>query len=691
MKRRFLTTVFLLLVCLPALLVPGQKIDVRDLQPKYQEWLKLVAYIIVPVERDVFLKLQSDRDRDIFIDTFWKQRDPTPGTPENEYKDEIIKRFAHVNKFYGRATTREGWQTDLGRFYMILGEPSSIERFDMSWTVPAQAWSYYGDPKKGLPGNFVLLFFQRGGIGEYRLYDPVSDGPTALLVDKRDIEDPFDYLALYEKLRQFSPTIAEYAISRVPGEYNYDFSPSARNVIVLAEIIESPRKDVNPSYATHFLDYKGMVSTEYMTNYVESDSNISILQDPATGLHFVHFAVVPKTVHVDYYDPTSQYYCAFRLDVSLRVGDDVIFQYNRDFPLYFPERDVDRIQANGLAIEDVFPAAEGQFKLIALLQNSVGKEFSLMERDIEIPAAGGAPRLSEPLVGYRMETYPRDVHAPFKLGTEKAVLDPNRTFGSSEDVHFLFTVNNLTEALRSGGEIRIAVRGLQAENPIRKSYLIRLGGQVFSRILPLGHTIPAADLAPDYYEADITLIGEGGTVIDEQRTRFVVSPQRIVPHPIVHARAFPFANQFLYYYMLAQQYDRMNDVQKARDHYLRAHGLNPGYGEGATLYADFLVRKGDVDMALEVIERLKDNERFRFDYFLLRGSALMAKARYEAAIESFLEGNKIYNSDIRLLNALGTCYRQTGETTRAVETFRASLKLNPEQPEIKAALASLEK
>jgi GWxTD domain-containing protein len=92
--------------------------------------MDLVAYHIQPVEKDVFLKLTNDRDRDVFIETFWKQRDPTPGTPENEYRDELKKRFQYCNEFYGRNTTRPSWKTDQGRIHMILGPPQGIERFE---------------------------------------------------------------------------------------------------------------------------------------------------------------------------------------------------------------------------------------------------------------------------------------------------------------------------------------------------------------------------------------------------------------------------------------------------------------------------------------------------------------------------------------------------------------------------------
>lgn len=54
----------------------------------YREWLdRDVAYIITKEEREAFLKLTTDHDRDSFIERFWQVRSPTPGAPTNPYKD----------------------------------------------------------------------------------------------------------------------------------------------------------------------------------------------------------------------------------------------------------------------------------------------------------------------------------------------------------------------------------------------------------------------------------------------------------------------------------------------------------------------------------------------------------------------------------------------------------------------------
>jgi len=681
-----------LVVLIATTLVPAQKLSEKDLPEQYKEWFKLVAYHIQPIERDVFLQLTDNRDRDLFMETFWKQRDPTPGTPENEYRDEIVKRFKYVNEFFGRATTREGWRTDMGRYYMILGPPTGIERYDATLgLVPAQAWSYYGDARKDLPPQFVLVFYQRGGIGEYKLYDPVSDGPVRLLQHQRDVEDPFDYQGLYEKIFDLSPTLAEYSLTRIPGEYGIDLSPSPRNNILLASILGTPKKDVNPAYASHFLNYKGIVSTEYLTNFVESYSSTALIQDPVTGLRFLHFSIVPADVNVDAYVPKNQFYCNFRVDISLRNGEAVIFQYSREFPLYFPDSDWDRVKANGLAVEESFPIIEGKFKLTVLLTNTVGKQFSVLEKDVDVPSAKTSPSIDGPFLGYKFETYQRDVHIPFKVNDRKLVTDPKMTFARADEIAVLFNVLNVTEDLLRGGEARISVRGLRQANPVQRSYTVRLDTTPFQKILSIPQTIPASELDPDYYEILVKLVGAGGETLDEKKESFIVSTSAAMGHPIANAKGFALANQFLYRYMLAQQSEKMNRVQAAKSLYDEAFQLNPDYKEGVVMYGSFLNKVGAFGEALQVAEKLKGDDRRQFPYYIIRGQALMGQEKYENALTELLLANRIYNSDTNVLNSLGRCYYRLGRKAEALDALNASLKLNPDQDAVKKLIQEIEK
>jgi len=681
-----------LVVLLAATIAPAQKISEKDLPDQYRDWLALVAYHIQPVERDVFMQLTNDRDRGLFVETFWKQRDPTQGTPENEYKDELIKRFQYVNEFLGRTVAREGWRTDQGRIYMILGPPQGIERFDgTQGIVPCVAWSYYGDTRKDLPPQFSLLFYQRGGVGEYKLYDPVSDGPARLLQNQRDIGDPFDYSTLYEKIEDQSPTLAEHAITRIPGEYNYDLSPSPRNAMLLATILQAPKADVNPSYASHFLNYRGVVSTEYLTNYVESSASTALIHDPATGLRFLHFSMVPAEVNVDAYVPKDQFYCSFRADVSLRSGKDIIFQYSREFPLYFPQSDWDRVRANGLAIEESFPVIEGKYKLNVLLTNTVGKQFSVLEKDIEVPAERSTPSIDGPFVGYRFESYQRDVHVPFKSNDQKLVTDPKMTFAKGETLAVLLNLVNPTADLLKRGEVRIVVQGLREANPVRKSYTVRLDAFPLQRVLSLPQTIATPDLEPDYYELRVTLVGADGETLEEKKESFVISPVSAVGHPIANAKGFALANQFLYRYMLAQQAEKTGRQELARSLYDQAFQLNPDYREGVIMYANFLNKAGAFAEALQIAEKLRGDDQRRFPFLLIRAQALMGQAKYDEALAELVQANRIYDSDTTVLNSLGQCYFRLGRKTEALEALKASLKLNPEQAAVQALIREIEK
>jgi len=681
----------LLCLIMTSFIFSGEKIKEKDLAQKYRDFLKLTRYIMFSQEKEVFMQLTSNRDMDIFIEAFWKQRDPTAGTPQNEYKDEHIKRFNYANKHFSRESAKEGWMTDRGEFYIILGPPLSIERFEGALGLyPIQVWYYYGDKEKELPPHFALVFYQRGGSGEYKLYDPVSDGAGNLMIQGRNM-DPYDYRALYEKIMEIAPTLALVSLSMIPGEIPFNFQPSPRNAFLIADIIESPKKDVKVTYATHFLDYKGMVSTEYMTNYVESETYVALIQDPLMEINFLHFSIFPKNISIDYFEPKDQYFCNFKLTASLRIEENIIFQYTKDFPFYFSPEDLPKIKGSGISIEDSFPLIPGRYKLIILLQNSVGKEFTTFEKEIFIPEESGAPRIMEPLLGYKFQSYHRDSHLAFKVLDKKLVVDPKNTFSFSDDISFFFNLSNLTQSLWKEGKVKVFIRGFKENNASQKSFTLRLKDYPFQRILFITHTIPAKELSPDYYEMKLNLIDEKGETIDEKSANFIISPTEIIPHPMVQVKAFLLSNNFLYFYMLAQQYERVKNYEKAESMFEKAYVLKPDYEKGLIRYADFLFKIEKFDESLELVENIKEDEKLKFQYYLIKGKAYMGMEKYSEAIKNLLEGNKIYNSDVSLLNSLGFCYYNVGEKEKALAVLKSSLRLNSGQKEIKMLIEEIEK
>src|SRR5579862_7950798 len=98
----------------------------KELETPYKKWLdEDVVWIISDEERKSFKQLQTDEERQAFIESFWLRRDPTPDTEENEYKEEHYRRMAYADERY--ASGIPGWKTDRGKIYIMFGPPDEIE------------------------------------------------------------------------------------------------------------------------------------------------------------------------------------------------------------------------------------------------------------------------------------------------------------------------------------------------------------------------------------------------------------------------------------------------------------------------------------------------------------------------------------------------------------------------------------
>ena len=95
-------------------------------------------------------------------------------------------------------------------------------------------------------------------MGEYKIYEPASDGPFSLLRKTKETTglDPTNVQASYEFIQREHPALAEASLTLIPDEIPYNFTPSLRSQQLLAKLIESPREHINDTYATNFLKYK---------------------------------------------------------------------------------------------------------------------------------------------------------------------------------------------------------------------------------------------------------------------------------------------------------------------------------------------------------------------------------------------------------------------------------------------------
>ena len=152
----------------------------RELAGPWKKWLNEdVVYIITDEEKRAFKRLNTDEERQQFVEQFWLRRDPTPDTEENEYKEEHYRRIAYANDHY--ASGIPGWKTDRGRIYITYGAPDEIESHPSGGsyerpinegggetsTYPFEDWRYrYID---GVGTNVIIEFVDTTMSGEYHI------------------------------------------------------------------------------------------------------------------------------------------------------------------------------------------------------------------------------------------------------------------------------------------------------------------------------------------------------------------------------------------------------------------------------------------------------------------------------------------------------------------------------------------
>ena len=126
---------------------------------KYRDQIK---YIAKAEELQVFDTLPT-ADKLDFLINFWKLRDNTPETEENEYMQDYFARYNYAAKnFRGK---EGGENSEMGRVFIIYGQPDDIERYDMQFETKAyQIWQYFTGG-----GRHSFVFVDRNNEGIYNL------------------------------------------------------------------------------------------------------------------------------------------------------------------------------------------------------------------------------------------------------------------------------------------------------------------------------------------------------------------------------------------------------------------------------------------------------------------------------------------------------------------------------------------
>jgi GWxTD domain-containing protein len=281
----------------------------KELATPYKKWLEEeVPYIITDEERSAFLQLQTNEEREQFIEAFWQRRDPTPDTVENEFKEEHYRRIAYANERFSSGIP--GWRTDRGRIYIMWGKPDQLESHTQgelynrpmqegggqTTTYAYEDWNYHY--MEGIGQNITIEFVDPTGTGEFHItMDPGekdamshvpgggpsmlesmglssqaarftrSDGSTAPLgpagTNALDSQDEFTRLEQFAKVQAPPPVkfkdLEEVVSSRIlrnqiSFDYRFDFMRITGDTILVPVTVQIQNKQMT------FRDHDGVQS-----------------------------------------------------------------------------------------------------------------------------------------------------------------------------------------------------------------------------------------------------------------------------------------------------------------------------------------------------------------------------------------------------------------------------------------------
>ncbi|RFT16694.1 MAG: hypothetical protein OP8BY_1307 [Candidatus Saccharicenans subterraneus] len=686
MKTRWsavaIVVLFSLVLLPPPAASPGQakpksqKELVRALPDKYRKWLEEeVVYIISQKEKEVFLRLENDRQRDIFIEAFWKQRDPNPNTPENEFKIEHYRRIEYANQHFGKESPGPGWRSDMGKIYIMLGEPNSTEKYENLYDLyPTIIWFYQGMAEYGLPNAFSVVFYKPDGTGEYRLYSPIKDGPMKLMPHYSG--DMTSYSEAFGKLIDIEPNVAKVSLSLIEGEPLTDLVPSiSSDILINQKIPAAPTYKVRSTYAEKLFRYQDIIEVEYTANYIDSDALVSVYQSPS-GIYYVHYLIEPKKLSLERNDNNYQTTVVINGIVTDMDGKPV-YQFDRRVPLNLRGDQVSSIRDRQMSFQDVFPLIPGKYRLSILFKNFISKEFTSVETTLNIPER--QLQMSPVLLSTRLarSSQYRGLNKAFLLNDLQFSPTPRNDFVLGDRMYAFFQVWGLSPQLRNSGSLNYEV--VRENGEIVKSFSKKLTeyteGNVFYEEFVLEGWNPAN------YTLRVNLQDGNGNILLSEKANFFISHLPVLPRSWVMTQPVDGDNSAVVQHALGLQYWNRKDLARARRYLEAAQKIDPAEPAYALDFCRLLFFEEKYQEVLNIA--LPFVNQGNKDFLEIAGESFQALKQYQQAIDYYKQYLAHFGTNVNVLNAIGECYYQLGDMDEALYAWERSLQIEPNQARIK--------
>lgn len=670
MKRNFIL-LFILILLVPPLL------SEENLSQEHKNWLETVSAIITKTERGIFLKLKTEEERNRFIQIFWKQRDPLPDTNQNEFYQEYMRRVQFADANFGHQTSRRGSQTERGYFYLLLGPPLERQLFTTSsQLLPLELWYYKGEIEFGLPPYFYLIFYQPQELGEYRLYYPGVEGPEKLTIPSL-YSKSLDRDSAFQIIKELSAELANASLSYLPGEKPLGMA-SFSSTTIISSVHSLPEKKFSDAYARSYLRYKDYVETDYTHNFIESSFQLKVFKN--FNQFFIHWAVEPKKVNFAFYE--GKYYANFQL--ILRIEDtqgNPVLEKEEEIPLKITPEQYKKHERQLFSFQDLLPVISGNYKLFFLIKNKTGKDFTSFQTEVFVPQERSGAFLSSLLLYHsreRLEKSERKKLKAFTFEGNQYVINAQNNFLPQKELGLYFQVFNLEK--KADKSLLVEIFSMNADSPV-----LSLKKSLQEFLSPEGEGIDFSSLSlsslkPGYYRVQVSILEANDRKILTERENFILLSQPYPVIPWIYSKRytpFPDSEQL---YLLGSQYFMTGEYKQAKDSLQKALKMKNEPRIRLLLAKTFYALgkfQDSLTAVFPVYQAMQEREAAKIialNYVGLKdwSSALV-----------YLEKLMEQAAEVSVLNLAAECYLNLNQPEKALSLLQKSLKLNPDQANIK--------
>jgi len=419
------------------------------MESSYKKWRdEDVSDIITAEELSAFNKLTNDAERDNFIEAFWRRRDPTPDTEENEFKEEHYRRRAYADEHFSAGMA--GSKTDRGRIYIIHGPPDSIDAHPaggpylrtaeegggQTSTFPFEIWRYRNIERIGQ--EVEIEFVDTCMCGAYHITldpgekDAFNHVPNAGPTIKEE-------MGLDTKANRGRNSLSTAGSSLFGNNQSRQFDLLERNAQLLAP---PPVK---------YKDLKAVVDIKMRYNLLPFDVRVDFLR--ASG----STAIVPITIQVanrslTYIAQEGIQHAAVNIYGRLTtLSGQIVNTFEDPVRLDIPAELLPKMLNNVSLYQQMLPMRPGRYRLDLVLKDVNGDKLGTLYQSIMVPDFSEELKTSTLVLADLVEPVPaRDAgFGPFVLGPDRVrphVASANGnpvTFKRGERVNLWMQVYNL--------------------------------------------------------------------------------------------------------------------------------------------------------------------------------------------------------------------------------------------------------